>query len=278
MENFINEAKVAKRIALDAGKLLLEYYDRDLTVNLKPGDEPVTIADQAISEFILKELAKEFPQDLLVSEESPDSAERLKSERFWLIDPLDGTKEFLARNGEFSVMIGLVVKKQAVAGTVYQPTENRLWWGTCQESYLNHSGQEKNLKVSDINNFAEMRTVVSRSHRGGKLADILKHFGITQEIISGSGGIKLGLISSADAELMFSPSPGYKLWDLCAPDAILSGAGGKVTDFTGSPIDYTAKEVNIYNGILASNNTRHSEIANDLVKLVSLPFKFEKKH
>ena len=79
MENFINEAKIAKKIALEAGKLLLEYYSRDLTVNLKPGDEPVTIADQAISEFILKELAKEFPQDLLVSEESPDSVERLKS-------------------------------------------------------------------------------------------------------------------------------------------------------------------------------------------------------
>lgn len=278
MENFINEAKIAKKIALEAGKLLLEYYSKDLIVNLKPGDEPVTIADQTVSEFILKELAKEFPQDLLVSEESPDSVERLKSERFWLIDPLDGTKEFLARNGEFSVMIGLVVNKQAVAGAVYQPTENRLWWGTCNESYLNNAEGEKSLKVSDINDFPGMRTVVSRSHRGGKLADILKHFGITQEIISGSGGIKLGLISSADAELMFSPSPGYKLWDLCAPEAILNGAGGKVTDFTGSPIDYRAKEVNIYNGILASNNTRHLEIAEDLVKLVSLPFKFEKKH
>jgi 3'(2'), 5'-bisphosphate nucleotidase len=117
-----------------------------------------------------------------------------------------------------------------------------------------------------------MAAVISRSHRSAILDEIFKFIGLTNEITSGSSGIKLGLISEAKAELMLSASAGYKIWDICAPEAILVGAGGKVTDFTGAAISYQSEEQRVRNGILASNGHKHDELADILQKMVKLPF------
>jgi 3'(2'), 5'-bisphosphate nucleotidase len=117
-----------------------------------------------------------------------------------------------------------------------------------------------------------MRAVVSRSHRSALLDNIFAKFNITNEIISGSGGIKVGLITQAKAELMASASAGYKIWDICAPEAILIGAGGIVTDFAGNPIDYQNKEQKTFNGILASNGKRHKDLVLGMQDLITLPF------
>lgn len=272
MPDYSNEKAVAARIAKATGKIVLEYYQRDITVDLKVGNEPVTDADRAANDFILEEIKREFPQDLIISEESVDDPQRLTAQRFWLVDPLDGTKEFIARNGEFSIMIGLIENGRAVAGAIYQPTEDRLWWGDQTGSMISIKGDEAPLKVSSKSDFRDMSAVISRSHRGGLVDSILKHLEISREITSGSGGIKLGLIASGDAELMFSPSSGYKIWDICAPEAVLAGAGGRVTDFRGDLINYQDTERRLFNGILASNGTRHDDMVARMSGLVTLPF------
>lgn len=272
MQFYEKEKEVAKQTALAAGQIILEYYAKNVSVSIKSGNEPVTEADHAANDFIMENLEKTFPEDLIISEERADNPERLRAKRFWLVDPLDGTKEFLARNGEFSVMIGLVEEGKAVVGAVFQPTENRLWWGDKNKSFISHNGVETVLEVSQTKEFSDMRAVVSRSHRSTLLDNIFAKFSITNEIVSGSGGIKLGLISQAKAELMASASAGYKIWDICAPEAILLGAGGRVTDFAGSLIDYQNKEQRTFNGILASNGKRHTDLVEGMRDLITLPF------
>lgn len=272
MSLYAKEKEVAKQTALAAGQIILEHYARSVSVTMKSGDEPVTEADHAANNFIIENLEKAFPEDLIISEEKADSPERLTAKRFWLVDPLDGTKEFLARNGEFSVMIGLVEEGKPVVGAVFQPTENRLWWGDKTKSFLLEKGKETTLQVSETKEFQAMRAVVSRSHRSALLDKIFAKLHITNEIVSGSGGIKIGLISQAKAELMASASAGYKIWDICAPEAILLGAGGLVTDFAGNPIDYQNKVQRTFNGILASNGKRHNELIEGMKDLITLPF------
>lgn len=266
------EIEVARRLALEAGKILLDFYDRDIQkVSYKAGDEPVTEADQAVSDHILKELHEEFPEDVLVSEEEPDHPRRQTAARLWLIDPLDGTKEFIAHNGEFSVMIGLIVDKRPVVGVVYQPTADRLWWGANGQAFLFSKGVQTSLHVSTVTEYSQMGMVVSRSHRNAIVDEMATRLGITREIVSGSGGIKLGLIAGGEAEVMFSPTPYSKLWDMCAPEAILRAAGGEVTDFHGNLLDYCGEELFNLTGVLASNGTRHKDMLHDLAGLYVLP-------
>ncbi|MBX7222421.1 MAG: 3'(2'),5'-bisphosphate nucleotidase CysQ [Blastocatellia bacterium] len=257
---FWREIDVACRLAVEAGQIILEHYDRDNRVSYKAGDEPVTEADQASSDHILQGLHAEFPSDVLVSEEEADNPKRLTGDRLWLVDPLDGTKEFIARNGEFSVMIGLVVKRRPRVGVVYQPTLDRLWWGAADQAFVRMKGEQRPLRVSSVADYSEMRMVVSRSHRNAIVDEMAARLGIHQEIISGSGGIKLGLIAGGEAEVMFSPNPYTKIWDLCAPEAILTAAGGKVTDFFGKTLDYCGEELFNLNGVLASHGTKHFEM------------------
>jgi 3'(2'), 5'-bisphosphate nucleotidase len=272
MQLYAKEKEVAKETALKAGQIILEYYAKNVSVSMKSGDEPVTEADFAANNFIVESLEKAFPEDLIISEERADNSLRLTSKRFWLVDPLDGTKEFIARNGEFSVMIGLVEEGRPVVGAVFQPTENKLWWGDKNQSFLLHNGEESTLQVSSVTDFQEIRAVVSRSHRSTLLDNIFAKFNITNEIVSGSGGIKVGLISQAKAELMASASAGYKIWDICAPEAILLGAGGTVTDFAGNLIDYQNQERRTFNGILASNGKCHNDLVEGMKDLITLPF------
>ncbi|MBI4750147.1 MAG: 3'(2'),5'-bisphosphate nucleotidase CysQ [Acidobacteria bacterium] len=259
-QTYWREVDVACRLAQEAGKLILEYYDRTTRVSYKAGDEPVTEADQAASDHILAGLHEAFPDDVLVSEEEPDNPLRREDARLWVIDPLDGTKEFIARNGEFSVMIGFVVGERPVVGVVYQPTRDRLWWAAHDQAFLRIGGEQKSMKVSSTTDYAAMRMVVSRSHRNALVDQMATRLGMTQEIVSGSGGIKVGLIADGDAEIMFSPNPYTKIWDMCACDVILHAAGGKVTDLQGNLLAYRGEELFNLKGVLATNGTRHDDI------------------
>jgi 3'(2'), 5'-bisphosphate nucleotidase len=254
------DARLAARIAREAADIVLDFYRRGAKVKFKPGDEPVTEADQAASAFIVAELRRERPADTIISEEAEDDQLRRTADRVWFIDPIDGTKEFIAKNGEFSIMIGLCVDGQAVVGAVYQPTADRLWYATPDGAFVEHKGEKRALRVSSHNEFLAFSMISSRSHRNFVLMEARKRLGIPREITSGSGGIKLGLIAEREADVMFSPSSNSKLWDMCAPEAILRAAGGEVTDFQGQRLDYRREELRNLNGVVASNGTRHADI------------------
>src|SRR5262245_19090937 len=119
------ELREAARLAREAGRLVLELYDKDVEVQLKGRSDPVTEADKRANEYLVTELRRLFPDDGVVAEETADRSDALRRGRCWYVDPLDGTKEFIAKNGEFSVMLGLAVDGDPQLGVVYQPATDK---------------------------------------------------------------------------------------------------------------------------------------------------------
>src|SRR5687767_5089709 len=122
------ELEVARRLARDAGRILLDFYAKDTQVQWKGRDDPVTAADQAANEMLARELSRHFPDDALLTEELPDDLARMQKDRVWTVDPMDGTKQFIERIGEFAVMIGLAVEGEAKLGVVYNPSVDRMYY------------------------------------------------------------------------------------------------------------------------------------------------------
>src|SRR5690606_1497796 len=123
------ELALVMKIALEAGTIVNTFYVGSSEVEYKSPDEPVTEADRSANQHIVSRIQAAYPEDGMLSEESQDSLERLNKERVWIIDPLDGTKEFIARNGEFSIMIGLAIKGRPAMGVVHQPESGLLYTG-----------------------------------------------------------------------------------------------------------------------------------------------------
>ena len=245
----------------EAGQIVRHYHDLPDDITWKGKDDPVTAADKAVNDFLVGRLQEHFPTDGLLAEESRDSEQRLSKARIWCIDPLDGTKEFIARNGEFSIMVGLAVEGVAMLGVVYQPIMDILYSGIRGEgAWMSTQQGRRELHVSSENEPSQLRLVVSRSHRNPIVDTIKAAIGIRQEHISGSVGLKCGLIARNDADLYLHPAPGTKEWDTCAPEAILFGAGGKMSDCWGRPLRYNQVDVHRHRGLVASNGLCHRRI------------------
>ena len=147
--NFRKELDAAMRLARDAGAIIRAFYEVPPTVRWKDPTEPVTEADRAANVFLVKQLAQLFPEDGILAEESKDDLSRLRRRHVWIVDPLDGTAEFIAHNGEFVVMIGLVVDGEPVVGVVYQPI-NDVLYGAARGSgaFVEEFGERTTLQVS----------------------------------------------------------------------------------------------------------------------------------
>jgi 3'(2'), 5'-bisphosphate nucleotidase len=255
------ELEFATKTAREAATIVNTFYVGSSEVRYKSENEPVTEADRSANQHILARIQAVFPDDGILSEESKDDLSRLDKERVWIIDPLDGTKEFIARNGEFSIMIGLAIGGRAVLGVVMQPDPGLLYAGIVnQTAYLYEAGERIDLSVSDCDQLNRMVLVTSRSHRQQIVDKIRKALHITSERFSGSVGLKVGLITRNQADLYVHPSPGCKEWDLCAPCALLEAAGGVMTDCWGNPLRFNQRDVRAHNGVIASNGPMHEQI------------------
>ena len=143
MQDFSHQLQTACSLAKQAGHLILGIYDTDFSVSYKGEADPVTEADRRANDLIVEGLQREFPQDLIVAEESAPPTEASISDYVWYVDPLDGTKEFISKNGEFSVMIGLALKGQACLGVVYRPDQDMLYTGISeQQSWIELAGEK----------------------------------------------------------------------------------------------------------------------------------------
>jgi 3'(2'), 5'-bisphosphate nucleotidase len=271
MGDYARELEVARALARAAAVPVLEVYATDFEVWMKSGREPVTEADRAASRLIVEGLREAFPGDVVLSEEevaaegASAATARAAAPRVWLVDPVDGTKEFVARNGEFSVMIGLAVAGEAVVGAVYLPTSGRLFSGAKGAGAFD--GQRA-MRVSAERDPRRARLVVSRSHRNALVDRLKQELGIVAETASGSVGIKAGLIAAGEADLYVNPSSKSRLWDGCAPDAILRAAGGLMTDIDGRPLDYAGRSLYNERGIIASNGGALHEAALQAARLL----------
>jgi 3'(2'), 5'-bisphosphate nucleotidase len=256
------ELEVATALARQAGAIVLEVYASRFDVELKGKSDPVTEADRRANTFIVDALRKRFPGDGIVAEESPDHGDATRSRRCWFVDPLDGTKEFIARNGEFSVMIGLAIDGRAQLGVVYQPDGDKLYRGVVgQGAELEHGRTIRTLRVSSVGDPSALRLVVSRSHRSTSTDQVVQRLGLTQERPSGSVGLKVGLIAEQAADLYVHMSGYSSRWDACGPDAILHAAGGRFSDLYGVPIDYRSADMRNLRGLLACNAASYELVA-----------------
>ncbi|OLE51902.1 MAG: hypothetical protein AUG51_20775 [Acidobacteria bacterium 13_1_20CM_3_53_8] len=272
-ESYERELAVALELAREAGAEILKFYDEPIRVEQKRsagGIEPVTEADRAANELIVHRLARKFPDDGILAEESVDTAVRLSKRRVWMIDPLDGTTGFIDRNGDFAVQIGLAVDGESVMGVVYQPLADTLYWAARgRGSWIERPGLETTrAQVSGRNILDQMRMAASRTHRSARLDMVVEKLGVKEEVRRGSVGVKVGLIVEQQCDLYVHLSPRSKQWDTCAPEIILTEAGGRLTDLFGQPFRYNALDVQNRNGIVATNGAAHAKIIETIAPLL----------
>jgi len=266
---FERELRVALELSRRAGEAALQFYGGPLRVEHKEEfDEPVTQADRALNEMIVGHLREAFPEDGILAEESVDTARRLGRERVWMVDPLDGTKGFIAGTGDFAVQIGLAVAGRSALGVLYAPATDVLYWaarghGAWVLRPTSEAGKRvkaERLRVTRERELSRMRLAESRSHRGPRMDALVRALGVRAEVKSHSVGIKVGLLVERQADLYIHLSPKTKQWDTCAPEAVLAEAGGRMTDLWGEPMTYNSPDVLNRNGLVATNGAAHDAV------------------
>jgi 3'(2'), 5'-bisphosphate nucleotidase len=266
------ETVVACDLARRAGAVVLRYRHPDLEVSHKAHDEPVTRADREANDLIVAGLRAAFPDDAVLSEESAPSSEYRTAARAWIVDPLDGTRDYVRGLPGFAVMIGLCQKGRPVLGVVYQPLGDILYRAVNgQGAVVEEAGLTRPLRVSQTREPRGCRLVSSASHRMATIDQVRAVLGIDDEIVLGSVGLKLGLIARAERDLYVNPEGFCKLWDSCAPSVILAEAGGRLTDLHGRQLDYRRAEVRHLDGLLASNGLIHDAVVAALAPLFPAP-------
>jgi len=261
MTNWTHELEVASSLARQAGEIIMNIYKKDFAISYKGTNDPVTEADQLANTLIVEGLATHFPEDEIIAEESPLPTGALQAGRIWYVDPLDGTKEFISRNGEFSIMIGLTLNAKTQLGVVYWPTEDQLFTGvTDQEAWMEHRGIRHALHATKAKSPQSLSLVASRSHRSPHLSAIKQSLNIQEEHPMGSVGLKIGFIAKGGADLYMEPGPYTKLWDGCGPEAILRAAGGQFTNVLGEQIQYGLTQLKNTHGLVATNGAYHQKV------------------
>jgi 3'(2'), 5'-bisphosphate nucleotidase len=230
-------------LAREAGQAILAIYNRDFSVTEKDDRSPLTEADLASHRHIVAGLQALTPDLPILSEESADIpyATRRQWQRYWLVDPLDGTKEFIKRNGEFTVNIALIADGVPVLGVVHVPVSGTTYAGQAGRGAFREdpTGARVPLQVT-AERQRPLRVVGSRSHAGESLLAFLQRVG-DHEIVSMGSSLKLCLVADGSADIYPRLGPTSE-WDTAAAQAVVEAAGGQVTDTRLQPLRYNRKE------------------------------------
>ncbi|CAM4046511.1 3'(2'),5'-bisphosphate nucleotidase CysQ [Deinococcus frigens] len=237
-----HELEVASRLAREAGALLLRWRAVGFSVEHKTSPEdPVTAADREASALIVAGLGKEFPEDGLLSEEETDSAARLSRGRVWIIDPIDGTSEFIKGTADYCVSIGLAIGADAVLGVVYAPSTDELFAGVVGRGVWKDGQQVQRAARSE-----NWRIAVSDTEFGREL----NRHDLPGMLPSGSIALKLARLSADEADATFTMSPRSE-WDIAAGDALLRAAGGELRRRDGREVRYNQPQPYLEQGLIA---------------------------
>jgi 3'(2'), 5'-bisphosphate nucleotidase len=232
-----------RRIAAAAGDAIMAVYATEFPVETKADDSPLTAADRTAHAVIaagLRDLAPDIPVWSEEGREVPRAA-RAGWTRFWLVDPLDGTREFIRRNGEFTVNVALVVGHQPVLGVVLAPALRREYFGIAGGGAhrADDGGEPRPITVRPVAAQA-VRVVGSRSHRGASLDGFLEALG-PHELVGIGSSLKFGLLAEGAADVYPRLGPTSE-WDTAAGQAVLEAAGGRVTDLAGNALRYNTSD------------------------------------
>ena len=246
---------------------MLRYYGESTHV-LKAGGSPVTAADLDANAFLVESIGAAWPGEPVRAEESAEEAGRAGAETLWVVDPLDGTREFLSRNGEFSVMVGFVVRGEPVVGAVYLPARGLLYGAASGSGAWAETDAGARRALQCVKpDASRLRMVGSRSHADPLLGQLQRALGITDVAPSGSVGIKCALIAEGLRDLYIHPVPYLKEWDTCAPEILLRAAGGEVTDCLGQRLRYNKANAAQPHGIVASEKSLHAQVIERITPL-----------
>lgn len=261
----IPELDIAIKAAIEAGKAILEIYQKDYKTSTKNDNSPITDADLKSNEVIKKILSQ--TKHWILSEEDKDDLRRLSQETIWIVDPLDGTSDFIDKTGEFTVMISLIKNKKPILGVIGWPTGKTLFAAQKGSGAFRFSNEEwQKISVTKISEVPKCRTVGSRHHLSDKEKSFIKKLGI-EDFTSIGSSLKVGKISSGEAEAYITTTNKMKEWDSAASYCIISEAGGKMTDMSGNDITYNNRDVYHKNGILVTNGLVHNKIVEEFKKL-----------
>lgn len=221
------ELEVAKIAAVKAGEAILEIYNNaDIEVEYKKDHSPLTIADKTANRMIVETLRNHFPTYAVLSEEEKDDKVRLNNDYCFVVDPLDGTKEFIKRNGQFTVNIALAYQHESVIGVIYVPVTGDLYYGARgYGAFLQSSdGEVRKLSVSDNRNISALRVVMSNSHGCKQMDDLIEKYQLTNLVSIGSS-LKGCMIAEGKADVYYRFNPTME-WDTAAMQCIVEEAGG----------------------------------------------------
>ncbi|MGY8787867.1 MAG: 3'(2'),5'-bisphosphate nucleotidase CysQ [Fidelibacterota bacterium] len=241
-----SDLHLAKDAAIEAGKIILSYYKADYEIRDKGYHNPVTTADHAADTFLKETLTKDRPEYGWLSEETVDSPDRLSKDRVWVVDPLDGTKEFIEGVPNFVVSVALVEKGFPIVGVLYNPVTKETFTAAKDEgAYLDG----ELIRCTAKENLNDMVILNSRSEtRRGLWSPFDGTFGELRAI--GSVAYKLGLTAAGKADIFASLRPKNE-WDICAGNCIINEAGGKLIDLHGNPRQYNLEKTLITPGLIA---------------------------
>ena len=245
--DYSEELETAERAAREAGAIIMAFFGKKYDIQQKSKNNPVTTADLDANRKIQEILLGRYPEDGWLSEESKDDLVRLKTPRVWVIDPIDGTREFIEGIPQFAVSIGLVVEGRPVVGVVYNPAQEK-FYKAAKGAGATLNGRP--IRVSSRENVPGAALVISRS-------EPRKRFQPFEEVCSaqqvGSIAFRLALVAegAGDAMLTFRA---LREWDVCGGIAIVEGAGGIVIDGQGDNIMFNRPD-SLCRGMVASNPT-----------------------
>ena len=254
------ETRLAVNAVKEAGSEVMKIYRQDFLTTFKEHDEPLTEADLKSNDIIKKIIATtDYP---ILSEESLDDKKRLGCDKIWIVDPLDGTSDFVSKSGEFTIMIALVDKHEPILGVIYWPTNDILY--VAQKGGGAHkfvSGVWEKLAISKRLELSNCRALRSRHHLSSHEVNFLKLLNVEKFSERGSS-LKVTDICSGTAELYFTMTNKIKQWDTCASNCLIIEAGGKMTDMLGNELEYNTEDIYHKNGILVTNGMIHDIITN----------------
>jgi 3'(2'), 5'-bisphosphate nucleotidase len=273
--NFEGICAIARSVGWGAAEILANQ-SQNFEIE-KSGDSPVTSADIAANQYILDKLQAVFdPQVFAYLSEETYQSEPLESrigrDWVWIIDPLDGTKDFINRTGEYAMHIALTYRGRPVVAIVACPGFEKLYSATLRGGTWveNRNGDRQQLQVSNKSDFNDLTVVASRSHRDARFNQLMEQFPVKQQKQIGSVGCKIAAIveQQADLYLSLSGKSAPKDWDFAAPELILTEAGGQFTYFDQTPIQYNREDVSQWGGIVASNGQEHGRLCETAIEIL----------
>jgi 3'(2'), 5'-bisphosphate nucleotidase len=256
------ELEIALRAARRAGDHLQEIYAQFQAIPDAPADV-TTDADRQSQEIILQTLREAFPRDALCAEEATAGLQGVAhtGDRLWIVDPIDGTRGFARKNGEFSVMIGFVEKGRIGVGVVLQPAVGRLTYAVrgqgCWRMDRTDANSSQRCQVTAIGALTESTLTQSRSRDPSKRSRWVEAIRPAKIVESYSAGIKLALVARGEADIYLNTYDAFHDWDICAGHILVSEAGGQVSGTGGQELHYGLPSAWQKNGLLATNGHLH---------------------